>query len=66
MYWVGLIAWLMSGICISIIGFRHSVWYGSRQKLFEKLTPLDMRLAKIAALFFVAGVLCFVIGTIVK
>lgn len=66
MYWVGLTAWLMSGVCISITGFRNSVWYGTKQKLFEELNPLDMKLIKIAALFFVAGILFFIIGTIVK
>jgi hypothetical protein len=66
MYWASVIAIVMAAICLGITGFRNSAWYGAKQKLFDKLNPIDMKLAKIAALFFVAGILFFCIGTTVR
>jgi hypothetical protein len=56
MYWASVIALVMAVICLGITSFRNSAWYGAKQKLFEGLNPIDMKLAKIAALFFVASI----------
>ena len=66
MYWVSVIAFVMAAICLGITSFRNSAWYGVKQKLFEDLNPIDMKLAKIAGLFFIAAILFFFIGTIVR
>jgi len=66
MYWIGLAAWVTSGLCIGSIGFRNSAWWGPRRSASEKLGPVDMKIAKIAGIFFILGIFFFIIGKLLQ
>ena len=59
----GLVLWVGSACCLSIIGFRNSAWY-KYQSIVSALSPLDIKLAKVSGLLFASGALAFIIGAL--
>lgn len=64
--WGGLISLVASCCCVGLIGIRNSVWYGPRHSPFAKLKPVDLKIAKVGALFLVIGLMLFLIGWLSK
>ena len=60
--WAGLISWLGSGLCLSIIGLRHAkglvIPFSS---LGKELEPIDKKFAKAAGILFLIGIVLFVV-----
>ena len=62
-YVVGLMLWVISAVCLAIIGVKSAIKYGGIFfSIFENLSPLDKKLAKIAAASFTFGILFFIWG----
>lgn len=61
LFGVGLILWVGSACCLSIIGFRNSAWY-RYQSVVSELAPLDIKLAKLSGLLFALGSIAFIVG----
>jgi hypothetical protein len=60
---MGLISWIISVFCLAIIGVKSAIKHGGILfSVFENVDPFDKKLAKIAAIFFVLGVLFFIWG----
>lgn len=56
----------MSCVSIAIIGFKRSTWWGPSKSAFEDLTINEKRLAAFSGISFLAGILIFIIGVIIK
>ena len=59
----GLILWVGSACCLSLIGFRNSPWY-SHKSIVSELSPLDIKLAKVSGLLIILGISAFIVGNI--
>ncbi|MDY6844693.1 MAG: hypothetical protein SVW57_11430 [Thermodesulfobacteriota bacterium] len=62
MFWSGLISWIVACIGLSAIGLRNSTWFGMHRSLLSALKPVDIKIAKGSALFFLVGLLFFGLG----
>jgi hypothetical protein len=61
-FWLALILCVFACVGISAIGLRNSTWFGTYRSPLSNLKPVDIKIAKISAVLFSAGVLLFVIG----
>ncbi|MDA3894856.1 MAG: hypothetical protein PF482_01775 [Desulfobacteraceae bacterium] len=62
LYWAGLVEWILSFFCLSIIGFRNSVWFSTGKSVLSDLSDIDVKFAKWAGLLFGIGGVLFIIG----
>ncbi len=60
---IGLLLWVGSACCLSIIGIRNSASFYS-QSISPELAPIDIKLAKVSGLLFVLGILVFIVGNL--
>jgi hypothetical protein len=63
LFGVGLILWVGSACCLSLIGFRNSAWY-RYQSVVSELSPLDIKIAKLSGLLFALGIIAFIVGVL--
>ncbi|WP_035242364.1 hypothetical protein [Desulfobacter vibrioformis] len=63
-YWAGLVEWLMSCSCLSIIGIKNSHWFSTGRSAFSELTGIDRKLVKLAGVLFGIGSFLFMIGAL--
>lgn len=62
--WAGLISIIAVGCCLSIIAIRNSVYGGPHRPVNAALKPFDIKLVKIAGLFFIIAIFFFVVGAL--
>lgn len=62
--WLGATAWLLSAICLSIIGLKLTAWFGSQRSLFSSWDSNDIKSLKASGLLFLIGVMFFVLGAV--
>lgn len=61
--WFGLTLWLLSALCLSMIGLRRSPWFGKQRSFFSKWESFDITLAKTSGLLFITGIILFILGS---
>ena len=66
LYWAGLIPCIIAAICLSIMQVRRSIKQGSLFQWMKPLESIDAKLAGIAGLLFLVGVMFFSLGSLVK
>ncbi|MCP3873589.1 MAG: hypothetical protein GY699_10605 [Desulfobacteraceae bacterium] len=64
LYWAGIVEWALSCFCLSIIGFKNSVWFSTGKSSFSNLSDIDIKFAKWAGILFGIGTVLFIIGVL--
>jgi hypothetical protein len=61
--WAGLISWIGSALCLSVIGLRYAKGLAIPfSSLDKELEPRDKKLAKAAGVLFVSGMVLFIVA----
>jgi len=63
LFGMGLLLWVGSACCLSIIGLRNSASFYS-QSIASELAPTDIKLAKVSGILFALGILVFIVGNL--
>ncbi len=62
--WLGVAVWFLGAICLSIIGFKRSAWFGTQRSFFSSWDSNDIKSLKASGLLFLIGVIFFVLGAV--